>query len=37
MRRLERTPFVPHKEHVRGFVYDVDTGLLHEVSIDDSV
>jgi carbonic anhydrase len=37
MRRLQRTPFVPHKEHVRGFVYDVDTGLLHEVSIDDSV
>jgi carbonic anhydrase len=31
MRRLERTPFVPHKQHVRGFVYDVDTGRLHEV------
>lgn len=31
MRRLQLTPFVPHKDHVRGFVYDVDTGLLHEV------
>jgi carbonic anhydrase len=31
MRRLAMTPFVPHKDHVRGFVYDVDTGLLHEV------
>lgn len=31
MRRLEMTPFVPHRDHVRGFVYDVDTGLLDEV------
>lgn len=31
MRRLRMTPFVPHKEHIRGFVYDVDTGELHEV------
>jgi carbonic anhydrase len=31
IRRLQQTPFVPHKEHVRGFVYDVDTGRLHEV------
>lgn len=31
MRRLDLTPFVPHKDHIRGFVYDVDTGLLHEV------
>ena len=31
MRRLEMTPFVPHKDHIRGFVYDVDTGRLHEV------
>jgi carbonic anhydrase len=31
IRRLQQTPFVPHKEHVRGFVYDVDTGVLHEV------
>jgi carbonic anhydrase len=32
IRRLQQTPFVPHKEHVRGFVYDVDTGVLHEVA-----
>jgi carbonic anhydrase len=31
MRRLQMSPFVAHKEHVRGFVYDVDTGRLHEV------
>ncbi len=31
MRRLELTPFVPFKGHVRGFVYDVGTGLLEEV------
>ncbi len=31
MRRLDMTPFVPYKEHVRGFVYEVETGLLHEV------
>lgn len=34
MRRLELTPFVPHKDHIRGFVYDVDTGRLHEVHAD---
>jgi carbonic anhydrase len=31
MQRLLLTPFVPHKEHIRGFVYEVTTGLLHEV------
>ena len=31
MRRLRQSPFLPHKQHVRGFVYDVDTGMLHEV------
>jgi carbonic anhydrase len=31
MRRLQQSPFLPHKQHVRGFVYDVDTGVLHEV------
>jgi carbonic anhydrase len=31
MERLRLTPFVPHKDHVRGFVYDVDTGRLNEV------
>lgn len=37
MRRLEMTPFVPFKENVRGFVYDVQTGLLNEVFLEDSV
>ena len=31
IRRLQLSPFVKHKDHVRGFVYDVDTGRLHEV------
>jgi carbonic anhydrase len=31
MQRLHITPFVAHKELIRGFVYDVKTGLLHEV------
>jgi len=35
MRRLELSPFIPHKQHVRGFVYDVDTGLLHEVELEE--
>src|SRR6478735_863390 len=26
MRRVQMTPFVSYKDHVRGFVYDVDTG-----------
>ena len=29
--RLQQTPFLPHKGHIRGFVYDVDTGRLDEV------
>ncbi|MEV7283427.1 carbonic anhydrase [Streptomyces sp. NPDC093252] len=31
VRRIEADPFVPHKQHVRGFVFDVETGLLTEV------
>ncbi|MDB5068233.1 MAG: carbonic anhydrase [Chloroflexi bacterium] len=30
--RIEASPFVPRKESVRGFVYEVETGLLREVS-----
>jgi carbonic anhydrase len=29
--RLRHSPFVFHKEHITGFVYDVETGLLDEV------
>lgn len=31
MNRLQHTPFVRHKDHIRGFVYDVADGRLHEV------
>jgi carbonic anhydrase len=30
--RVRRSPFLLHSDRVRGFVYDVDTGLLREVS-----
>jgi carbonic anhydrase len=29
--RIKASPFVPHKDHVRGFVYEVETGRLREV------
>ena len=29
--RIKASPFIPHKEAVRGFVYDVKTGRLREV------
>ena len=29
--RIKANPFIPHKERVRGFVYDVATGRLREV------
>ena len=32
--RLRANPFVQHKDHIRGFVYDVEDGLLHEVEAD---
>ena len=31
IQRLKMTPFLVYKEHIRGFVYDVETGLLNEV------
>jgi len=31
MQRIHLTPFVAHKDHLRGFVYDVATGEMHEV------
>jgi carbonic anhydrase len=30
--RIKTSPFVPHKESVRGFVYEVETGRLREVT-----
>lgn len=32
MRRIQASPFIPHKGTVRGFVYDVKTGRLDEVT-----
>jgi carbonic anhydrase len=32
VRRIEVSPFVPHKDNIRGFVYDVETGRLNEVA-----
>ena len=29
--RINASPFIPHKDSVRGFVYDVETGKLREV------
>jgi carbonic anhydrase len=31
MARISSSPFVPHRDAVRGFVFDVATGLLREV------
>ena len=35
MKRLRLSPFIVHKVNIRGFVYDVDDGTLHEVDGDD--
>lgn len=34
MARLHHSPFVGHKDYIRGFVYDVDSGQLIEVDPD---
>jgi carbonic anhydrase len=31
MQRIRTSPFIPHREQVRGFVYEVETGRLREV------
>ena len=36
MRRLHLTPFLRQKDHITGFVYSVDSGLLVEVALDDA-
>jgi carbonic anhydrase len=35
--RIKASPFIPHKESVRGFVYEVETGRLREVSVREPV
>ena len=32
IRRIRASPFIPHKDEIRGFVYDVKTGRLNEVT-----
>jgi len=32
VQRIQASPFVPHKDSIRGFVYDVETGRLNEVT-----
>jgi carbonic anhydrase len=32
--RIKASPFIPHKESVRGFVYEVESGRLREVAAD---
>jgi carbonic anhydrase len=34
--RINASPFIPHKDSVRGFVYDVATGRLREVDLSES-
>ncbi len=29
--RIEASPFIPHKDAIRGFIYEVETGRLREV------
>lgn len=37
IRRVRRSPFLSHRDRVRGFVYDVDTHRLREVVVDDDL
>jgi carbonic anhydrase len=32
--RIKTSPFIPHRDSVRGFVYDVTTGRLNEIAAD---
>jgi carbonic anhydrase len=32
--RIKASPFIPHRDSLRGFVYDVATGRLNEVAAD---
>ena len=31
LKRVREYPFLPHRDRVRGFVYDVESGILHQV------
>ncbi len=32
IRRIQHSPFIPHKDSVRGFVYEIESGRLREVA-----
>ena len=32
IRRIQASPFIPYKDSVRGFIYEVETGRLREVA-----
>jgi carbonic anhydrase len=34
--RIEASPFTPHQDSVRGFVYDVSNGCLREIELPNS-
>jgi carbonic anhydrase len=36
LRLVRSSPFLPHRDCVRGFVYDVDTHRLREVEVDEA-
>ena len=33
IKRIRSDPFIPHRDNVRGFIFDVDTGELREVAV----
>jgi carbonic anhydrase len=35
--RVRRSPFLAHRESVRGFIYDVDSRALREIHVEDEV
>ena len=37
LRRVRDSPFLQHTDAVRGFIFDVETGLLEEVFVDEAV
>lgn len=32
IKRIKASPFIPHKDNIRGFVYSIETGKLREVT-----
>ena len=37
LRRVRDSPFLHHTDAIRGFIFDVETGLLEEVFVDEAV